>query len=705
MKNRLFVEKTTHSRWLSSLLILCMVFSLMPVVTRAEGGVIKEEEGSCAEGTAYTVSLSANPAEGGTVTGAGSYSDGEIVTVSASANGGYQFDHWTRGTGSIINDASFTFFIHENHTYEAVFVEDSTQVSSYTLVMPESVTITPYAEFTTVEVNVPELSMVADANGKTPDFLRLIFNGTTLTNVADSSKTISFGYNLYQSTISPLNQGTINITSAGSRSFYIIIPRDRWDPAVPGTYTGTIEYIVRWRYSDSWSDDIETGTISVSVTIPEQTTKYAITVNSGAGGGNYAEGASVTIMANQPEIGKQFKEWTGAEGLSFTSGSATTSTATFTMPAHAVTVTATYEDIPVASYTVTYKVAGGTWADGSTEDKTETIASGASPVNVPTGMIAGSGYMGGAWDTEPASATITGDTTFTYTFEAIQTYTITDDGIAQAYYYNDSFEQVFPGAAAKGTALSLWIRENARPQAGYYFTGEFSVSVADGVWASPATEFTMPCEPVTISAIQMQQEELTLTFDDDPKVLPLDAWMQIQFMEGEPPLILYDEASETETLDVNRDGVPDLLVTFPQDETTNDITLTRLPACAAFGSFAFTFTGPTDHYSTITFSISAPSFGPATFTLPTALTTIEASAFEGDTFITVVDAHNCRSIGAGAFQGCTGLTQIRVHPDCQINDTAFTGCGTVYVFAPAGGAAETSCADIDNCVFVPEAQD
>lgn len=76
------------------------------------------------------------------------------------------------------------------------------------------------------------------------------------------------------------------------------------------------------------------------------------------------------------------------------------------------------------SYTVTYKVVNGTWADGTTADKTETVASGTSPLNAPTGMIASSGYTGGTWDIDPSTATITEATTFTYTFEAFS-YNIT----------------------------------------------------------------------------------------------------------------------------------------------------------------------------------------------------------------------------------------------------------------------------------------
>ena len=79
----------------------------------------------------------------------------------------------------------------------------------------------------------------------------------------------------------------------------------------------------------------------------------------------------------------------------------------------------------IPSYEVTYKVVNGTWSDDSTTDKTETVQSGSAPASVPSGMKAASGYTGGSWDTDPTSATITGATTFTYTFEAIPTYTVT----------------------------------------------------------------------------------------------------------------------------------------------------------------------------------------------------------------------------------------------------------------------------------------
>lgn len=101
---------------------------------------------------------------------------------------------------------------------------------------------------------------------------------------------------------------------------------------------------------------------AVSITATYEDITYAVTVIGGAGSGEYVEGVSVTIIADTAPEGKQFKEWTGVEGLAFTSGSKTSATATFTMPANAVIVTAAYEDIPV--YAIV-KGDGSTWTKGS----------------------------------------------------------------------------------------------------------------------------------------------------------------------------------------------------------------------------------------------------------------------------------------------------------------------------------------------------
>ncbi len=95
-------------------------------------------------------------------------------------------------------------------------------------------------------------------------------------------------------------------------------------------------------------------------------------------------------------------------------------------------------------------------------------------------------------------------------------------------------------------------------------------------------------------------------------------------------------------------------------------------------------------------------FGPAAFTMPTAITTVEESAFEGMTAMTVVDANHCTTVGKWAFKGCTGLTELKLPKNCTIDADAFTGCGTVYIFAPGGGSTEAYCNAHENCVFVEE---
>ena len=80
--------------------------------------------------------------------------------------------------------------------------------------------------------------------------------------------------------------------------------------------------------------------------------KYSVTVTNGTGGGEYAEGATVTITANAPATGKEFTSWT-LEGVTVENTSV--DELTFTMPAGNVTATANYDFI---DYTVT--VTGGT---------------------------------------------------------------------------------------------------------------------------------------------------------------------------------------------------------------------------------------------------------------------------------------------------------------------------------------------------------
>lgn len=115
----------------------------------------------------------------------------------------------------------------------------------------------------------------------------------------------------------------------------------------------------------------EKATVTVTAS-PNPPTLYQVTVTNGTGDGSYAKDASVTITADAAPSGQHFKEWTGTDSLTFTSGSKDSATAVFTMPANAVTVTATYENDTTTPdptpATPTYKIiegAGGTWTSGT----------------------------------------------------------------------------------------------------------------------------------------------------------------------------------------------------------------------------------------------------------------------------------------------------------------------------------------------------
>ena len=122
-----------------------------------------------------------------------------------------------------------------------------------------------------------------------------------------------------------------------------------------------------------------------------------------------------------------------------------------------------------------------------------------------------------------------------------------------------------------------------------------------------------------------------------------------------------------------------------------------------YGVAKASFTMPAADVTITALFTDHPVFCPYGLVLPAAVRTIEANAFEGDMMITAVDARSCDFIGPGAFKNCPRLIQIRVAKECVIDPTAFDEGASVQIFAPSGGAAETSCAAaLGSCTFIPE---
>lgn len=112
-----------------------------------------------------------------------------------------------------------------------------------------------------------------------------------------------------------------------------------------------------YKGDDQTAFDFTNTAITEALTLTAHWTpeKYALTVSGGAvtsptgnTTGSYDYNSTVTITANAAPEGYQFKEWTGLDGVTITSGSKTSATVSFHMAGEAMNVEATYEEKPAS---------------------------------------------------------------------------------------------------------------------------------------------------------------------------------------------------------------------------------------------------------------------------------------------------------------------------------------------------------------------
>ncbi|MBO7481616.1 MAG: C10 family peptidase, partial [Bacteroidales bacterium] len=80
------------------------------------------------EAITYTVTANANPVAGGSITGAGSYTYGQTVTLNATANTGYTFINWTENGTEVSTNTQYSFAATADRTLVANF-----QINTYTI--------------------------------------------------------------------------------------------------------------------------------------------------------------------------------------------------------------------------------------------------------------------------------------------------------------------------------------------------------------------------------------------------------------------------------------------------------------------------------------------------------------------------------------------------------------------------------------------
>ena len=89
----------------------------------------------------YTITVSASPMAGGTVSGGGKFRSGKTCTQTAAANAGYSIDGWYEGSTQQSSSASYSFTVSSNRTITGKFA-GSIQIEALVDVVSSSAYIT-----------------------------------------------------------------------------------------------------------------------------------------------------------------------------------------------------------------------------------------------------------------------------------------------------------------------------------------------------------------------------------------------------------------------------------------------------------------------------------------------------------------------------------------------------------------------------------
>ena len=304
--------------------------------------------------SAYTITVTANPNNAGSVTGGGTYNQGQSCTVTATANTGFTFTNWTENGDVVSTNANYTFTVNSNRSLVANFTENTYTVTvsanpsnggttngGGTFTYGQSCTVTATANtgytFTNWTENGSVVSSDANYTFTVEDNRDLIANFTAITytitvsaNPSNSGTTSGGGtYNHGQSC-------TVIATSADGYTFM------NW------TENGNVAS------TDANYTFVVTSNRSLVANFEEQLPDtYNINVSPNpniggtvTGGGTYAGGQQCTVTANA-NTGYTFINWTENGQVVTTNASYTfivegnrTLVANFTLNNYTISVTA-----------------------------------------------------------------------------------------------------------------------------------------------------------------------------------------------------------------------------------------------------------------------------------------------------------------------------------------------------------------------------
>ncbi len=314
----------------------------------------------------YTISVNANPSAGGSVSGAGVYTHGENVTITATANEGYNFINWTKNGTLMSENATETFTATESATYQANFAEEeaptiftiTAAASSFGTITPSGDVTVPLGANQTFVFTPDEHYQLQEIQIDNVTYQELENeNEYTFYNVTENHSILVFFEK------ERLNVNTsVNIEEGGTVSNSRVVLYGEVITLVAEANTG-YEFV-------NWTDEegnVVSETASFELTVVEDVNYTAnfvkvwtitvITNNDEAGtatgGGVYQEGETATLTASA-NSGYVFVNWTIGENVVSTSTSLNVT----------VTEDATYTANFVARYRIIVSATQGGTATG-----------------------------------------------------------------------------------------------------------------------------------------------------------------------------------------------------------------------------------------------------------------------------------------------------------------------------------------------------
>ena len=171
----------------------------------------------------YSIRVSATPFGAGTVTGGGSYPQGESCTVSATANEGYSFSNWTEAGSVVSTNANYTFTVTSGRNLVANFVSGTQSYTISVSANPENAgTVTgggTYEEGTSCTVTATPNQRYLFVNWTENGVEVSTEQSYTFTVTADRTLVANFGMPMIEITASVAPEEAASVSGAGTYNY------------------------------------------------------------------------------------------------------------------------------------------------------------------------------------------------------------------------------------------------------------------------------------------------------------------------------------------------------------------------------------------------------------------------------------------------------------------------------------------------------